>query len=145
MMSIIAMKTLLVESSHLLEARNIQFACNKSPHVLREAFKDKLVRKMVKKAMKKQIADKSWHKESHPHLINSWVRTDDDGTNASYLWIIEGDINNAQRVLDELGQPWEGVRIHSDYDCTGEWFRYEADFTQLSDRTFVTQTAGMDV
>ena len=128
-----------------LTAKDETGTLHKAAH---EAFKSPEVRRHVKKLMKEHIRRYSayWSKmESHPELINFWVREEYNAESMGKGWIIKGDTENAKKVLDDLGQPWEGVEIHSAYDCTGQWFAWEADFTECGDRTFVTQHWGLDV
>lgn len=116
-----------------------------NPEIMGEVFEDKRVRRNMKRLGKAHIERYAPEGFEHPELINWWVNTDDDGTGEEYFWIIRGNAENAKRVLDEMGEPWEGIEIHSAYDCTGQWFRWHAHFSELTDRTFVTQSARMDV
>lgn len=108
----------------------------------RELFSLQKVRRAVKKVMKAKIAREDWSYK-HEDLINAWQDSEFDSF--TKVWVIKGNTDNAKRVLDEMNVPWEGVEIHSIYDCTGQEFRRPAWFREIGDRTFVTQSGGLDV
>jgi hypothetical protein len=126
-----------------LKPENLKYFPQVSPKEARVVFADNNVRRSVKKAMKKHICRHDKDVSKHIDLINQFCRVDEEYFDL--VWIIRGDIDNAINVLDELGVPWEGIKIMSDYDCTGKEFREVAVFHQLADRVIVTQAGGLDV
>lgn len=104
------------------------------------------VRRNLKKIAKEHIETVSGSGERHDDIINCWVRCEDGyGESENYVWIIKGDVANAEHVLDSIGVAWAGFGFTSAYDCTGRPFSHGANFTQCGDRVFVTQTISYDV
>lgn len=130
-----------------LDLQVVAHVCKKSPEAAREAFKNKMVRRNVKKVAKDFISmnTECTYKNPPADLVNYWLKGSEDGETAEKVWIIKGDTENAKAVLNKLYEPWEGVQINSPYDCTGQWFAWEASFTETADRTFVIQHWGLDV
>jgi hypothetical protein len=131
-----------------VDSRTIKAAVESRPNVYREVFKSKAVRRNLKKLMKEELSrfDDPRYKKPPVELVSRWRNVEESGETALKVWIFKGvSIEKARRLLgDTMGEPIDGVNIHSAYDCTGQWFAWEADFKQLGDRVFVTQHWGLD-
>jgi hypothetical protein len=131
------------------DADMVKFICSEYPEVSHEAFQKKEVRRNIKKQMKAFVFANSpdpFGRTTPNCVVNEWKGFRKDYFDSyEQVFIILGDIDNAKAVLDGFGYPWEGVEIHSAYDCTGRWFAWEADFIELPDRVIVKQHWGLDV
>jgi hypothetical protein len=106
-------------------------------------FKKKLQK--IKKAIYLKEKYHTFEQFDSEHLVN-FYRQQEDFDSWYDLYIFNTtDLEIVKNELEEMYVEVDGSSWTSDYDCTGRAFFRACNFYQLENRTFVTQSGGLDV